>query len=76
MWKGRFSQDPSERLRAYGESVSFDQRLALYDIQGSQAHAVALHQAGLLDEKEWKSIQSGLAEIAEEIGEGKFAYLH
>ena len=74
MWKGRFSQDPSERLRAYGESVSFDQRLALYDIQGSQAHAVALHQAGLLDEKEWKSIQSGLAEIAKEIGEGKFVW--
>jgi argininosuccinate lyase len=74
MWHGRFSQDPSARLRAYSESVSFDQRLALHDITGSQAHAAALHKAGLLTADELKSIKTGLGEIADEIRAGQFVW--
>jgi argininosuccinate lyase len=74
MWHGRFSQDPSARLRAYSESVSFDQRLALHDITGSQAHAAALHKTGLLTADELKSIKTGLGEIADEIRAGQFVW--
>ncbi|MBE2181141.1 MAG: argininosuccinate lyase [Chthoniobacterales bacterium] len=74
MWHGRFSKNPSERLRAYSESVSFDRRLALHDIAGSKAHAAALQRAGLLSEEELSAILSGLGEIAGEINEGRFAW--
>ncbi len=74
MWHGRFSQDPSARLRAYSESVSFDRRLALHDIAGSKAHAAALRKAGILDDGELAAIKAGLDEIAAEIRSDKFAW--
>ena len=74
MWHGRFSKDPSARLRAYGQSVSFDQRLALQDIAGSKAHAAALRKARLLTPNELKSIHRGLESIAREIRAGKFVW--
>ena len=74
MWHGRFSKDPSVRLRAYGQSVSFDQRLALQDIAGSKAHAAALRKARLLTPNEWKTIHRGLESIAREIRAGKFVW--
>lgn len=74
MWHGRFSQDPSARLRAYGESVSFDRRLALHDIAGSKAHANALRKAGILNDAELEAIASGLDTIAAEIRAGEFVW--
>lgn len=74
MWHGRFKEDPSARLRAYGESVSFDFRLALHDIAGSKAHAAALHKAGLLTARELQAITKGLDSIAGEIRAGKFVW--
>ena len=74
MWQGRFSKDPSKRLRAYGESVSFDRRLALHDIAGSKAHAAALRKAGLLTPGELKAIHRGLDAIGREIRSGKFKW--
>jgi argininosuccinate lyase len=74
MWHGRFSKDPSARLRAYGESVSFDRRLALHDIAGSKAHAAALRKAGLITTKELKAIHRGLDAIAREVRAGKFKW--
>lgn len=74
MWQGRFTKDPSARLRAYGESVSFDQRMALHDIAGSKAHAAALRKAGLLTPRELQAIARGLDSIAREIRAGKFKW--
>lgn len=74
MWHGRFTKDPSARLRAFGESVSFDQRLALHDIAGSKAHAAALRKAGLLTARELTAIKRGLDAIAQEIKAGKFVW--
>lgn len=74
MWHGRFSQDPSARLRAYGESVSFDQRLALADITGSKAHARGLRRAGILNDAEFAAIVSGLDGVAQDIREGHFVW--
>ena len=34
-WGGRFKDGPAELMLAFGESVSFDHRLAPYDLQGS-----------------------------------------
>lgn len=74
MWHGRFSKNPSARLRAYGQSVSFDRRLALHDIAGSKAHAAALRKAGLITPKELAAIRRGLDAIGREIRSGKFKW--
>ena len=74
MWHGRFTKDPSARLRAYGESVSFDRRLALHDIEGSKAHAAALRKAALLSPRELSAIKRGLDAIAKEIRAGRFVW--
>lgn len=58
----------------FSESVSFDQRLAPYDIRGSQAHARMLVHAGLLTEAEGGAIIDGLAAIGRDIEAGTFVW--
>ena len=41
-WSGRFSEPTSEIVKRYTASVNFDQRLAMFDIEGSLAHAAML----------------------------------
>ena len=74
MWKGRFEKETSDRLVAFGESVSFDWRLYKHDVRGSIAHARALVKAGILQEGEFDQIESGLREIESEIDQGEFAF--
>lgn len=74
MWKGRFSQEPSDLLKAYGESVSSDWRLYRHDIRGSIAHARALLKAGVLKNTEFEEIKSGLEQILGEIEAGDFEF--
>jgi len=73
-WGGRFAQPPSELMLKYSESVSFDQRLAPFDILGSQAHAKMLAKVSLITATERDAIIKGLDEILEEIQAGKFKW--
>jgi len=57
-----------------GESVSFDQRLAVFDIQGSQAQAAMLAHVGIITTDERDAIQSGLDSILSEIEAGAFTW--
>ena len=61
-WGGRFSHKPDDLMQVFGESISFDQRLAPYDLQGSLGHAAMLAHVGLLDEKEFNQIKQGIEE--------------
>ena len=58
----------------FSESVSFDRRLALFDIEGSKAHSAMLAHVGLLSGKERDAIHRGLDAIAAEITAGKFTW--
>ncbi|MCZ6674267.1 MAG: argininosuccinate lyase [Verrucomicrobia bacterium] len=73
-WGGRFSKGPAELMLRFSESVSFDQRLALFDIQCSEAHSAMLAEVGLITETEKAAIHSGLAEIRNQVEAGKFAW--
>jgi len=73
-WGGRFSSGPSERMRDFGESVSFDAELAPFDIEGSRAHAAMLESVGILTAAEREAIDAGLLEILGEIGAGTFSW--
>jgi argininosuccinate lyase len=58
----------------FSESVSFDRRLAAFDIQGSRAHAAMLAHVGLISAAERDAIQAGLDELRQEIEAGGFAW--
>ncbi len=73
-WGGRFSAGPAERMLRFSESVSFDHRLAPFDIQGSKAHVAMLAKVGLITRQERDSIHRGLDGIGREIAAGKFKW--
>ena len=54
--------------------MSFDRRLALYDITGSIAHARMLEHIGILKTGERDAIIDGLNAIAREIEKGRFKW--
>ena len=61
----RFSHKPDDLMQVFGESISFDQRLAPYDLQCSLGHASMLAHVGLLDGNEFKEIKKGIEELSE-----------
>ncbi len=74
LWGGRFTQSTDAFVEAFTASVTFDQRLAPYDIQGSIAHARMLEHIGLLTNAETNSIVDGLNDIGVEIERGTFEW--
>jgi len=74
VWSGRFSEPISEKVQEYTASIRFDKKLALFDIQGSKAHAEMLEKVGILSNEELNKILVGLNQIAQEIKENKFTW--
>jgi len=73
-WGGRFSAGPAELMLRFSESVSFDSRLAPFDIQGSKGHSAMLAHVGIITAKERDEIHAGLDAILAEIQAGKFTW--
>jgi len=73
-WGGRFSEGPAELMLRIGESVSFDQRLARFDVQGSKAHAAMLASIGILADEECKAIRDGLDEVLAAFESGELSW--
>lgn len=72
-WGGRFKGTPAALMLTFSESISFDQRLAPFDILCSQAHAAMLCHVELITEPERKAIHRGLDAILNNIKKGTFA---
>jgi argininosuccinate lyase len=73
-WGGRFTGATDNRVEAFTESISYDQRLARHDIIASQAHARMLGETGLLTSAEAERIVAALDEIGAAIASGNFTY--
>ncbi len=73
-WSGRFSEPVSDLVKRFTASVSFDQRLAEFDIDGSIAHARMLQAAGIIAADDLVAIEGGLAQIRGEIRAGTFVW--
>ena len=71
-WSALFSEPMSELVKRYTASVNFDKRLALFDIEGSLAHANMLAQQGIIGAQDLADIQRGMAQIKSEIDAGEF----
>ncbi|MEK6735522.1 MAG: argininosuccinate lyase [Pseudomonadota bacterium] len=74
-WSGRFNEPVSELVERYTASVSFDRRLAEYDIQGSLAHAQMLSAQGIISHDDLVAIEQGLHQIRDEILKDQFIWL-
>ena len=70
----RFAEATDAFVEEFTASVSFDQRMAQQDIQGSLAHAAMLNHIGILTAQELADIQRGLAQISGEIERGEFVW--
>ncbi|MEQ1526196.1 MAG: argininosuccinate lyase [Gallionella sp.] len=73
-WSGRFSEPVAELVKRYTASVGFDYKLALFDIQGSLAHAEMLSQCAIISAQDLTDIQRGLTQIKSEIVAGEFVW--
>ena len=73
-WSGRFSEPLDALTQRFNASVSFDQRLAEFDIQGSLAHARMLARAKIISAGDLADIERGMAKIVEEVRAGRFPW--
>ena len=72
LWGGRFNEPTDEFVKIFGASIAFDKILALYDIQGSIAHATMLSEIDVLRSSELNEILEGLTKIKDEIVNDQF----
>ena len=72
LWGGRFSEPTDAFVQRFTASEAFDRRLAIYDIQGSRAHADMLANVGVLTAQECSLIHQGLDQVMTEISEQRF----
>ena len=72
LWGGRFNEPTDEFVKIFGASIAFDKILALYDIQGSIAHATMLSEIDVLSSSELNEILEGLTKIKDEIVNDQF----
>ena len=74
LWDGRFSEATDAFVEAFTASVTFDFELALFDIEGSVAHATMLGRCGIIDGETAEAIITGLNEIRADIEAGVFKW--
>ena len=74
LWGGRFNEPTDEFVKIFGASVTFDKVLALYDIEGSIAHATMLYEVNVLTSTELKQILEGLDKVKDEVVNDQFSW--
>ena len=74
LWGGRFNEPTDKFVKIFGASVTFDKVLALYDIEGSIAHATMLCEVNVLTRAELKQILEGLDKVKDEVVNDQFSW--
>ncbi|HET8592897.1 MAG TPA: argininosuccinate lyase [Solirubrobacterales bacterium] len=70
----RFGEEQDPLFRRINSSISFDWRLAPFDVEQSKAHARALAALGVLDDEEIRQISEGLDRVGAEFEQGRFEF--
>lgn len=70
----RFADEQDPLFRRINSSISFDWRLAPFDVGQSKAHARALARLGVLDAGELAKISEGLEQVSGELEGGSFEF--
>ncbi len=66
MWSGRFESPVEASFDRWQRSFPYDRRLLPYEVACGKAHAEALHDAGVLSEKELAAILGALGRLLTE----------
>ena len=74
LWGGRFNSPTHPLVEKFTESISYDFRLAKYDIIGSCAHAEMLAKIGVIKKAEAQKIIRGLKSILKDIEKNKIIF--
>lgn len=74
LWGMRFPKKPSALTEKFTSSISFDKRLAKYDILGSIVHAKMLGIQKIIPKKDATLIVRGLKSILKDVNSGKFRF--
>jgi argininosuccinate lyase len=70
----RFGEEQDPLFRRINSSISFDWRLASFDIAQSKAHARVLAKLSVLDQGELEQIIEGLDRVGGELDQGTFEF--
>ncbi|MGH9154295.1 MAG: argininosuccinate lyase [Acidimicrobiales bacterium] len=74
LWQGRLQAAPAETLMAFTASLSFDRRLAPFDLAGSRAHVQGLGRAAILTDQEVRVLLTALQRVGEELEDDTFEF--
>ncbi|MCM8780052.1 MAG: argininosuccinate lyase [Candidatus Omnitrophica bacterium] len=71
MWGGRFKKDMDPEILDFTSSISYDKKLALYDIEGSIAHAKMLGKCNIIPKPDSALLVKGLEALKKKALKGK-----
>jgi argininosuccinate lyase len=74
LWGGRFTKETNQLVEEFTASISFDQQLAVEDIEGSLAHAQMLGECGIIPQEDAEKIKDGLKSIQQKIEKGNVQF--
>jgi argininosuccinate lyase len=74
LWGGRFTKETNRLVEEFTASISFDQQLAVEDIEGSLAHAQMLGECGIIPQEDAENIKDGLKNIKQKIEKGEVLF--
>ena len=67
LWGGRFTEAADERFKRFNDSLVFDYRLAIQDIEGSMGWARAINSVGIINAEELEKLENALQELLDEV---------
>ena len=74
IWGGRFKKSLDPLAVTFNASISFDYKLAYYDIWGSQIHAEMLGKQGIISQTEAEQLIAGLEKIKIKVMHGEVIF--
>jgi argininosuccinate lyase len=74
MSSSRFSEPQSDAFRRMNDSLSFDWRLAPFDVRQSVAHASMLAARGIISDADRDALHAALATVAREVDDENFPF--
>ena len=74
LWGDRFEAGLAQWVEEFGASISFDQKLAEFDLKGSIAHVTMLGEKGIISQEDAATIKAGLEDLLEEYKAGQLKF--
>jgi len=71
MWGGRFKKEMDPEILEFSSSISYDKKLAIYDIEGSIAHAKMLGRCKIIPKNDSAILVKGLESLKKKLFSGR-----